>query len=37
VVWAFVFFNAKELASGVYYYKITANNYSTAKKLMLIK
>ncbi len=30
-------FNAKQLASGVYFYKLTANNYSAAKKFVLIK
>ncbi|MFZ0454196.1 MAG: T9SS type A sorting domain-containing protein, partial [Ignavibacteriaceae bacterium] len=32
-----VSFNAKHLASGVYYYKITANNYSDTKKFVLLK
>ena len=32
-----VSFNAKQLASGVYYYKLTANNYSAVKKFVLIK
>ena len=32
-----VSFNAKQLASGVNYYKLTANNYSAAKRFVLIK
>jgi len=32
-----VWFNAKQLASGVYYYKLTANNYSAVKKFILMK
>lgn len=30
-------FNAQHLASGVYYYKITANDYSATKKFVLLK
>ena len=30
-------FDARHLASGVYYYKITANNYSVTKKFILLK
>ncbi len=30
-------FNAKNLASGVYFYKLEAGNYVTAKKMMLLK
>jgi hypothetical protein len=30
-------FNAKYLPSGVYYYKLTANNYSATKKLVFLK
>ena len=30
-------FNAKQLASGVYYYKISADNYSETKKFILMK
>jgi hypothetical protein len=30
-------FNAKQLASGIYYYRLTANNYSATKKFVLIK
>ena len=30
-------FNARNLASGVYYYKITADDFSEVKKLVLIK
>lgn len=30
-------FNAKNLSSGVYFYKLTADNFSTTKKLMIIK
>jgi hypothetical protein len=30
-------FDGKQLASGVYYYKITANNYSEVKKCVLLK
>jgi hypothetical protein len=30
-------FDGKQLASGVYYYKITANNYSDVKKCVLVK
>jgi gluconolactonase len=32
-----VSFNASQLASGVYYYRLTANNYSDAKKLVVMK
>ena len=32
-----VSFNAKQLASGVYYYRITANNYTATKKFILLK
>ena len=32
-----VTFDAKQLASGVYIYRLTANNYSAAKKFVLIK
>ena len=32
-----VTFNAKQLTSGVYYYKLTANNYSATKKFVLMK
>jgi hypothetical protein len=32
-----VTFDAKQLASGVYFYKLTANNYSSAKKFVLVK
>jgi len=32
-----VTFNAKQLASGVYYYKLIANNYTATKKFVLIK
>jgi len=32
-----VTFDAKQLSSGVYYYKLTANNYTAAKKFVLIK
>ncbi|MBI1938037.1 MAG: T9SS type A sorting domain-containing protein [Ignavibacteriales bacterium] len=32
-----VTFNAQELSSGVYFYKITANNYSEVKKMILLK
>jgi hypothetical protein len=32
-----VSFDAKQLASGVYYYKLTADNYSATKKFVLIK
>jgi len=30
-------FDAKQLASGVYFYKLTANNHSAAKKFVLMK
>jgi hypothetical protein len=30
-------FDGSNLASGVYYYTITAGNYTETKKLMLIK
>jgi 5-hydroxyisourate hydrolase-like protein (transthyretin family) len=30
-------FNANQLPSGVYFYKLTAGNYSETKKMMLIK
>ncbi|MGE5845801.1 MAG: T9SS type A sorting domain-containing protein, partial [Ignavibacteria bacterium] len=29
--------DAKQLSSGVYYYKLTTNNYTAAKKFVLIK
>jgi len=32
-----VAFNAKNLASGVYHYKIKAGKYETVKKMMLVK
>jgi hypothetical protein len=32
-----VTFTAKQLGSGVYYYRITANNYSETKKFLLVK
>ncbi|MGE5796105.1 MAG: T9SS type A sorting domain-containing protein [Ignavibacteria bacterium] len=32
-----VTFDAKQLSSGVYYYKLTTNNYTAAKKFVLIK
>jgi len=32
-----VTFNASDLSSGVYMYKLTANNYSAVKKLVLLK
>jgi subtilisin family serine protease len=32
-----VIFNASGLSSGIYFYKLTANDYSSTKKLMLIK
>ena len=32
-----VYFNAKQLASGVYFYKLTADDYSAVKKFVLIK
>jgi hypothetical protein len=32
-----VSFNAKQLASGVYYYRLTANNYTATKKFILLK
>jgi hypothetical protein len=32
-----VSFNAKQLSSGIYYYRLTANNYSATKKFVLIK
>ncbi len=31
------YFNARQLASGVYLYKLTANNYSAEKKFVLLK
>ncbi|MFO7447378.1 MAG: DUF362 domain-containing protein [Ignavibacteriaceae bacterium] len=30
-------FDARQLSSGVYFYKITANNYSASRKLVLLK
>ena len=30
-------FNASELSSGVYFYKLESNNFSDIKKMMLIK
>jgi hypothetical protein len=30
-------FDAKQLASGIYFYKLTANNHSAAKKFVLMK
>jgi hypothetical protein len=33
----FVRFDASSLSSGVYYYKITSGNFSSVKKLMLLK
>ena len=30
-------FNAKELSSGIYLYRMTAGNYTETKKLMLLK
>jgi len=30
-------FNATGLSSGVYFYKITADNFTAAKKMMLLK
>ncbi|MCW8961152.1 MAG: T9SS type A sorting domain-containing protein, partial [Ignavibacteriaceae bacterium] len=30
-------FNAGELSSGIYYYKLTTNNYSSIKKMILLK
>jgi hypothetical protein len=32
-----VIFNASKLASGVYFYKLTAGSYASVKKLMLLK
>ena len=32
-----VLFNASHLASGVYFYKLTANNYTATKKFILLK
>ena len=32
-----VLFNASELASGVYIYKITAGDYSQSRKMVLMK
>ena len=32
-----VLFNAKQLASGVYYYRLTANKYTATKKFILLK
>ena len=30
-------FNARNLASGVYYYKMEAGKFSTAKKMLLVR
>jgi hypothetical protein len=30
-------FNASELTSGVYYYKLSSENFSSVKKMLLIK
>ena len=30
-------FNASELASGIYFYKLTYGNYSATKKMVLLK
>lgn len=30
-------FNADNLSSGVYYYKITVNDYSAVKKMILLR
>jgi hypothetical protein len=32
-----VLFNAAQLASGVYFYKLTAGKFSTIKKMLLMK
>jgi hypothetical protein len=32
-----VIFNASNLSSGVYYYKLTAGDFTNVKKLMLLK
>ena len=32
-----VMFDANQLASGVYFYKLSANNYSATKKFILMK
>jgi hypothetical protein len=32
-----VSFNASQLSTGVYFYKLEAENFSATKKLMLIK
>ncbi len=32
-----VLFNAENLASGLYIYKITVNDYTSARKIVLIK
>ena len=30
-------FNADELSSGIYYYRISINNFSSIKKMILLK
>ena len=32
-----VTFNASDLPSGIYVYKLTANDFNSTKKLMLVK
>jgi hypothetical protein len=32
-----VLFNAKDLSSGIYYYSLTINNYSSVRKMILLK